>query len=151
MRQTMRSSEFHDVDRLWALVAVLLLEGDLGALAQRAVAVTVDAGEVDEEVAPTAVGRDEPEALLVREPLDRSGTHRTLTCCFGAALAPHSSTGRCVRSQTEQTLYTQPPGTQPARPHAAWRCLRGQLGGRRRDLVAVARRRVPGQPQRVAG
>src|SRR5690349_3624257 len=65
--------------------------------------------------------------------------------------APHSSTGRCVRSQTEQTLYTQPPGTQPARPHAAWRCLRGQLGSRRRDLLAVARRRVPGQPQRVAG
>src|SRR4051812_12382772 len=85
MRRTMRSSEFHDVDRLWALVAVLLLEGDLGALAQRAVAVTVDAGEVDEEVAPTAVGGDEPEALLVREPLDRSGTHRTLACCLGAA------------------------------------------------------------------
>src|SRR5262245_31931013 len=129
MRQTMRSLDLDDVDRLWALVAVLLLEGDLGALAQRAVAVTVDAGEMDEEVATSAIGRDEPEALFVREPLDRSGTHRTLTCCSGAGRRRISSTGRCVRSQTEQTLYTQPPGAQPARPVGAWRCLRGQLGG----------------------
>src|SRR5215470_9813131 len=114
MRRTMRQSDFHDVDRLRALIAVLLLEGDLGALAQRAVAVTVDAGEVDEEVATSAVGRDESEALFVREPLDRSGTHRTLTCCRRRS-APRSSTGRCVRSQTEQTLYTQPQGTQPVR------------------------------------
>src|SRR5205085_193087 len=45
--------------------------------------------------------------------------------------------------------YIEWPRTQPAFTDAVWRCLRGQLGGRRRDLVAVARRRVPRQPQRV--
>jgi len=44
---------------------VLLLVGDLGPLRERTVAVGVDAGVVDEEVARRFIGRDEPEALLV--------------------------------------------------------------------------------------
>src|SRR3954447_7009412 len=81
MRREMRSLQLLDVDGLGALVPVLLFERDLGALAQRAIAVPGDPGEMDEEIAPSAVGRDEAEALLVREPLDRSGAHRYPTCC----------------------------------------------------------------------
>src|SRR3954470_8620385 len=93
MRRAMRSLDLHDVDRLRALVAVLLFERHLGALAQRPIAVAVDPGEVDEEVTPALIGRDEAEAFFVREPLDRSGTHRSLACCSGASRLPHSSTG----------------------------------------------------------
>src|SRR3954451_8308994 len=65
-----------DVDGLGAFVARLLLVGDLGSLAQRAVAVAEDPAEVDEQVTAALVGRDEAEALVVAEPLDRPGTHR---------------------------------------------------------------------------
>src|SRR5215213_8876661 len=64
-----------DVDGLGALVPVLLLVADLRALREGAVAVAADPGEVDEQVTPTLVGRDEAEALVVREPLDRAGAH----------------------------------------------------------------------------
>src|SRR3954468_10570945 len=69
-------SDLLDVYGLGALVARLLLVGDLGALAQRSIAVAEDAAEVDEQVAATLIGCDEAEALVVREPLDRPGTHR---------------------------------------------------------------------------
>src|SRR4029079_9610780 len=73
-----------DVDRLGTLVAVLLLIGDLRALGEGPIAVAVDPGEVDEEVPSPFVRRDEPEPLVVREPLDRSGAHCSdPTCCCG--------------------------------------------------------------------
>src|SRR5262245_37277168 len=69
-------SELLDVYGLRALVALLLFVGDLCTLGERAIAVARDAREVDEEVTASLVGRDEPEALVVAEPLDRTGTHR---------------------------------------------------------------------------
>src|SRR3954462_13865488 len=92
------SSDLLDVDRLRTLVAVLLLEGDLGAFAQRTVAVAGDAREVHEEIASSPVGCDEAEALLVREPLDRAGAHRYPHFDCSARVAALISTGRCVRS-----------------------------------------------------
>ena len=60
----------------FTLVALLLLVGDLGTLGERPIAVSRDAREMDEQVAAALVGRDEAEALVVAEPLDRAGTHR---------------------------------------------------------------------------
>src|ERR1044071_3126759 len=68
--------ELRDVYRLRALVALLLLVGDLRALGQRPVAVAEDAREVDEQVTAALVWRDEAETLVVGEPFDRPGTHR---------------------------------------------------------------------------
>src|SRR3954447_4581623 len=67
--------ELLHVDRLGALVPVLLLVGDLGVLLEGAEALRVDARVVNEQVAAATVGRDEAVALLVVEPLDRSGWH----------------------------------------------------------------------------
>src|SRR4051812_36040796 len=64
-----------DVDRLRALVARLLLVGDLRAFGERAEAAAADRGVVDEQIAATVIRGDEAVALLVVEPLDRSGRH----------------------------------------------------------------------------
>src|SRR5947209_15529471 len=64
-----------NVDGLRSLVAVLGVVGDLCPLGERAVAIAGDAGVVDEEVLGLVVGCDEPEALVVAEPLDGSGSH----------------------------------------------------------------------------
>src|SRR4051794_13671341 len=69
------SSELRYVDRLRALVALLLVVGDLRAFGERAVAVAGDAAEMDEQVPAALIGRDEAEALVVAEPLDRPGAH----------------------------------------------------------------------------
>src|SRR5829696_2144875 len=69
------ASELRDVDRLRPLVALFLVVGDLRALGERAVTVSRDAAEVDEQVAAALIGRDEAEALVVAEPLDRPGAH----------------------------------------------------------------------------
>src|SRR5829696_4939414 len=76
-----------DVDRLRALVALLLLVGHLRALGERAVPVGVDAGVMDEEVAAALVRGDEAEALLVAEPLHGSGRHCPALHCWCAACA----------------------------------------------------------------
>src|SRR5690349_24967782 len=132
-------SDLLDVDRLRTLVAVLLLEGDLGALAQRTVAVAVDAREVHEEIPPTPIGRDEAEALLVREPLDRAGAHRE----------PHLQLGV---SCTRRTYFDRPVRPVPTDGDAihgrgitatssggswAWRCLSAEFPRRGRDVVAI--------------
>src|SRR5690606_1837277 len=67
--------ELLHVDGLGPLLPGLLVVGDLGALGQRAIAVSDDRAVVDEEVARTLVGRDEPEPLLVAEPLHGSRGH----------------------------------------------------------------------------
>src|SRR3954453_13228945 len=64
-----------DVDRLRALVAGLRLVLDPGALGERAIAVRLDAAVVDEQVLRAFIGRDEPEALLVAEPLNGASCH----------------------------------------------------------------------------
>src|SRR4051794_20435420 len=70
-----RRSDALDVDRLGPRVALFLLVGDAGALGQGAVAVRDDRGMMDEQVAVALVRGDEPEPLVVAEPLDGSGRH----------------------------------------------------------------------------
>src|SRR5436190_24232755 len=76
-----------NVDCLRALVALLGVVGDLGPLAQRAVAVALNCTVVDEEVLALVIGRDEAVALLVTEPLDCSGCHALPPRRWGAANA----------------------------------------------------------------
>src|SRR3954454_17334790 len=64
-----------DVDGLGALVAHLLLVGDLRALGEAPIAVADDARVVDEQVPAALIGRDEAESLVVAEPLHGSGGH----------------------------------------------------------------------------
>src|SRR4051794_31121760 len=63
------------VRRVGALGAHLRVVGDLGALGERLEAAAADGGVMDEEVLALVVGRDEPEALVVVEPLHGSGGH----------------------------------------------------------------------------
>src|SRR5947208_12621466 len=63
-------SDLGYVDRLRALVAGLLVIGDLRVLLQALEARPVDAGVVNEEVSVAFIGGDEAIALLVVEPLD---------------------------------------------------------------------------------
>src|SRR5918998_6815320 len=71
-------SQLLDVHGLRALVALLLLVGDLGVLLQGSEALSVDARVMDKEVAAALVRGDEAVALLVVEPLDGSGWHSVL-------------------------------------------------------------------------
>src|SRR5919109_245758 len=48
---------------------------DLRSLAERTEAVAFDGGEMDERVLPAVIRGDEPESLLVAEPLHDSGCH----------------------------------------------------------------------------
>src|SRR2546423_4836249 len=63
------------VDGLGALVPGLLVVGHLGVLLERLEPRAVDARVMHEKVSVALVGRDEPVALLVVEPLDRTGRH----------------------------------------------------------------------------
>src|SRR5581483_7738062 len=59
-----------DVCSLRALVALLRFVADLLTLGQGLVSLTLDRAEVDEQILPALVGRDESVALLAVEPLD---------------------------------------------------------------------------------
>src|ERR1700680_3857791 len=69
-----------DVPGLGPLVARLCVVGDLCALGERAITLTDDCAVMDEQVLRLVIGRDEPEALLVAEPLYGSSSH-----CFPPA------------------------------------------------------------------
>src|SRR5215211_345932 len=71
-----------DVGCLRALAGLAQLVLDLRALRERAEAVTRDTREVHERVLPPVVRGDEPEALLVAEPLDDTSCHTTPPHCF---------------------------------------------------------------------
>src|SRR6266516_1186614 len=84
-----------DVYCLGPLVAGFSVVGDLHALGERAEAVALDARVMHEQILLSVVGRDEAEALVVAEPLDRSGCHSssTFVCwvrgeCFTATTRP---------------------------------------------------------------
>src|SRR2546423_885529 len=64
-----------DVGRLRALGGLAQLVFDLRALREGAEAVARDAREVHERVLAPVIGGDEPEALLVAEPLHYAGRH----------------------------------------------------------------------------
>src|SRR3954449_11126146 len=76
-----------DVDCLRTLVARFGLVLHARALGERAVALGLDAAVVDEEVLAAFIGRDEAEALLVAEPLDRACCHVFLHGVLRAASA----------------------------------------------------------------
>src|SRR3982751_5001467 len=78
----MRRSDDPNVDCLRALVAGLRLVLHARALGERAVAIGLDAGVVDEEVLAAFLGRDEAEALLAAEPLDGTLSHVFLSGVF---------------------------------------------------------------------
>src|SRR5215210_7615043 len=63
------------VRRVGPLGPRLGVVADLGTLAERLEAATGDATVVHEQVLAPVVGRDEPEALVVAEPLYGSGGH----------------------------------------------------------------------------
>src|SRR5439155_11157963 len=75
--------EGHDVLRGRALCALDHVELDLGALRKAPMAFGLDGAVMAEDVLLAVVTRDEAEALLVVEPLDRScRTHRLLLLVF---------------------------------------------------------------------
>src|SRR6516162_3382824 len=78
-------SDRRDVHGLRSLVPLLGIVGDLGALLQRSVALAVDAGVVYEQVLVAVIGGDEPEPLVVAEPLYGAswhvGTPPRCVCC----------------------------------------------------------------------
>src|ERR1041385_79567 len=104
-----------NVDGLRTLVALLGVVGDLGALLQRAVALAVDPGVMNEQVLVAVVRGDETERLVVAEPLygaswhvgnastvcaccTRRMLHEASTCerlhCFRRSFAPASQHDR---------------------------------------------------------
>src|SRR4051812_6911965 len=97
-----------NVDGLGAFVAGLGVEGDLRALGERVVAVTDDAGVVDEEVLAGLVGSDEPEPLLVAEPLHGSACH-----CCPPGLVPATRTAGKQPSSAKH-CFASPHRTRPA-------------------------------------
>src|SRR3954452_9998095 len=76
-----------DVLRLRALLALLGVVGDLRALAERAVPVSLDRAVMDEEILAAVVRRDEAETLLVGEPLHCSCCHVFTSTALSAANA----------------------------------------------------------------
>src|ERR671918_446853 len=70
-----KSSDHPYVRRLWAFRALSELVLDPRALRERTEAVALDGGEVDERVLAAFIGGDEPEALLVAEPLHDTRFH----------------------------------------------------------------------------
>src|SRR3954466_12237626 len=86
------------VDCLGPLVPGLLVVGHLGVLLERLEAGAVDARVMHEKVSVALVGRDEPVALLVVEPLDRAGGH--------AFALPLSQTARRSRRRSPYAAIT---------------------------------------------
>src|SRR5437588_5432020 len=86
--------ELRDVDGLGSLGTLLRLVGDLRPFSQGAIAVARYAGEVNEQVAPAVIGRDEAEALVVAEPLDGTRCHELPFCVNDPADGPEGPNKR---------------------------------------------------------
>src|SRR5436190_22109669 len=67
--------ELDDVRGCRALRALLCVVAHLRALGQRLEAAALDRAVMHEQVLALVIGRDEPEALVVVEPLDGSSCH----------------------------------------------------------------------------
>src|SRR4051795_11841391 len=74
-RPSRKGLQLGHIHGLGTLVPGLLVVGHLGVLLQRLEAAAVDARVMNEQVSIALVGGDEPVALLVVEPLDRTGGH----------------------------------------------------------------------------
>src|SRR3954469_21296906 len=110
------------VRRIRALGPGLGVVADLRALRERLEAAPGDGAVVHEQVLALIVGRDEPEALLVAEPLHGSGCH--LFPPGGRVL--RNAGGARQQLRTLALLHRQPPARHtsvaprrcPPRPHA---------------------------------
>src|SRR4051812_40548778 len=115
---------------LWALTGLTQLVLDLRALCERAEPVARNAREMDEGVLPSVIRGDEPESLLVAEPLHDTSCHiqHLLTLTFLCARW-------CCRALPSRML--KPPDGR------ADRCFipgvgPGSTGGRGRPAVLIA-------------
>src|ERR1019366_6881027 len=103
-----------DVYGLGSLVALLRVVGDFGPLLQRAIALAVDPGVMDEEVLVAVIGGDETKPLVIAEPLYGASWHcvnssTVCACCYAedasqsfdlralALLSPVLSAGHSTR------------------------------------------------------
>src|SRR3712207_1694985 len=117
--------ERRDADGLGALVPGLRLELHARALGERTEAVAQDRAVVDEEVLAAFVRRDEPEALVVVEPLDDSCGHGVYpsagvlctataedcyeaTTCGRSALLASEALPRTLTSRTLARIAAEP-------------------------------------------
>src|ERR1035437_4120769 len=104
------TSDGLDVDGLGALVALLCVVGHFRALLQRAIALAVDAGVMDEQILLAVIGGDETEPLVVAEPLYGAGRHvgnsSTVCVCCCAEDAVRAST--CELCTTFAGLLCRP-------------------------------------------
>src|SRR5215217_782139 len=117
-----------DVGRLGALAGLTQLVLDLRTFGERAEAIARNAREVHERVLPTVIGGDEPEALLVAEPLHD-------TCCH---TTPPHSVSLCARwccRALPSRMLNRPPGG----PTRGLYQARRRLPSARRRLRAAAR------------
>src|SRR4051812_286423 len=110
-----------------SLRAVLGLERDLRALGQGVEARAADAGVMDEEVLPTVVGRDEPEALLIAEPLHGSSCHFRVLHGRCAAFAEELMSNLRAPALRRPDLMVRPL-RQPMYRHGCWACSRHRIG-----------------------
>src|SRR4051795_8889716 len=104
-----------DVGRLGALAGLTQLVLDLRTFGERAEAIARNAREVHERVLPTVIGGDEPEALLVAEPLHD-------TCCH---TTPPHSVSLCARwccRALPSRMLNRPPGGPTRGLYQARRC-----------------------------
>src|SRR4051794_20286173 len=100
---------------LWALRALPELVGHLRPFGERPEATPGDRREMDERVLAAVIGGDEPEALLVAEPLHDTGSHPT------ALLVPACRGGK----------FYQPEGPLSAVVGRGLRAAGGRLGSGR--------------------
>src|SRR3954464_274167 len=98
-RPSPRGLKLGHIDGLGTFVPGLLVVGHFRVLLQRLEAAAVDARVMHEKVSVALVGRYEPVALLVVEPLDRTGGH-----ALALPLSqPHRS--RCTIPERGCTLF----------------------------------------------
>src|SRR5947208_1633214 len=94
-----------DVRGVGALRAGLGVVADLRALRQRLEAAAGNAAVVHEQVLALVVGRDEPEALVVTEPLNGSGCH-----LVPPGMSCAAERGRCNKATATKRGHWSWPG-----------------------------------------
>src|SRR6516225_10285656 len=112
-----------DADGPRSLVPGLGLVGDLRALGKRAIALAEDRRLVYEQIRGLVVGRDEPEALVVAEPLDGSGRHLRFLLPFGVPRTRRLLAGRTATASIPVVGRSVQPGWYPLAATGAGRLL----------------------------
>src|SRR4051794_14798581 len=89
--------ELDDVRGCRALRALLCVVAHLRALGQRLEAAALDRAVMHEQVLALVIGRDEPEALVVVEPLNGSSCHLKVSFRMLSALRNAEGAGQQLR------------------------------------------------------